>query len=105
MSDGNPVQRRFGRWPACRRVSTTCRRVICAAQLGDVAGLVLYDLLASDEVRVSKANLAPGRKSEELLRRIFTKIILLDIEHATEWHLTGTGIRIFRIVDGIELFA
>ncbi len=86
-----------------RRRAAARRRIVGAAQLDDVPRLVLDHTFALQEVRVAEPHFAAGSETEELLGRVFTEVILLDVEHPRERNFSRSHRRIFRVVDGVEL--
>ena len=71
---------------AVGRIAAARGRIVGAAQLDDLAGGILDDLRAGDEVGAAQPHLAPGREPEELLRRVLHEVVALDVEHARERH-------------------
>src|SRR5205823_7454196 len=68
------------------------------------ATLILHDLSARDEVRTPKAYFAAEGKPEELFRRVFHEIVLLDVQHSRKRHPSRASRRILRVVDQVDLF-
>src|SRR5262245_55410332 len=90
---------------AVGRIAAARRRIIGAAQLHHLAGSVLYNLAASDEVGIAQPHLGAGREPEELLRRVLHEVVALDIELAPEPDAARAGRRIVGMVDSLELLA
>src|SRR5262249_9745916 len=81
------------------------RRVVGAVQLHHRAGLlVLYHPLALDEIRVAEPDFTARGQPEELLGRVLHEVFLLDVNYPGERQLARAGTRVFRIVDGLQLF-
>ena len=102
MRGRDPVHRRL-HLPSIRRVSAACCRVVGAAQLDDLAGGVLDDLVARDEVRAAQAHLPARRQPEEFLGRVFPEVVTFDIQLARKRHLAVAGRRILRVVDDVDV--
>ena len=81
MRRRDPVQRRFHA-PAVGSISAPRRRIVGAAQLDDLAVLVLHHFVTGDEVGAAQPHLAPRREAEELLRRILPEVVAFDVELA-----------------------
>ena len=58
-----------------------------AEQLDHIAGIILYDLVAADDIGSLQAHLAAGRQAEELLGRVLHKVLALDEQVLAERHL------------------
>ena len=76
--------------------------VVRAAQLDDLAGRVLDDFAARDEVRVAEPHLTTGREAEELLGRVLHEVVALDPELAREGHLPTAGRGVLGVVLRVE---
>src|SRR5262249_26165229 len=79
----HPVQRRLHLAPV-GGVAAAGLRIVGAPELDHLAGGVLHDLPAGDEIRVAQPNLLARREPEEALRRHLREILALDIELAAE---------------------
>jgi hypothetical protein len=79
-------------------------RIVGAAHFHDLAAVVLDHLRAGDEVGAAEAHFLAGRQPEELLRRFFTEVVALDVQHARERHPASAGGRILRVVDDVDVF-
>ena len=88
---------------AVGRVAAARGRVVGAAELDHVAGRVLHDADALDEVGVAEPHLAARGEAEEVLRRVLAEVVLLDVEHLRERHLPRPGRRVLRVVDRVHL--
>ncbi len=53
--------------------------IVAATQLGNVTGVVFYDLFAFDDIGKAKAHLAAWGEAKELAGRVFHEIIFFDI--------------------------
>src|SRR6185436_7982176 len=60
-----------------------------ATKFSDPAGGVLDHFLALDDIGVLQAHFTSGAEAEVFGRRIFQKIVLLDVEFATEGNRAG----------------
>ena len=76
-------------------------RVVRAAQLNNIALLVLDNLIALDKVRVAQAHLVTRRKAEVFLWRILHKVVTLDVDNLREWNLTHTCLFVLRVIDSL----
>src|SRR5690348_2499536 len=88
---------------AIGRVTAPGRRIVRAVNLDDLAFFILHDTRARYEEAPAKTNFLTWRKPEELLRRIFFEIVLLDIKDTRERNFSRPGRGVFRIVDCIHL--
>ena len=71
-------------------------------ELADGAVVVLDDLVALDDVGVLEAHFSARLQAEELLRRLFHEVFLLDVDDARERHVAVAAVH--RIVVGDEHF-
>jgi len=77
--------------------------VVGAAHRDHGPARVLLDPRAGHEVRVPEPHLSPGREPEEVLRRVLAEVVLLDVQHLRERHLSRPGRRILRVVDRVHV--
>src|SRR5438128_8913193 len=99
VASRNPVDRSFD-LAAVRSITAAGRWVVGAVQLDDRSALrVLHYTYTLDEIRIAQANFPGRRQAEEVLRRVFAKVILLDVEDARERHCPRARRRIFGVVD------
>ena len=75
-----------------------------AAQLNDIPGLVLHDLIALNDVSIFQPHFAPRFQPEIFWWRRFHEVIAVDKQFTAEWNFARSRSRIFRIVDSVELF-
>ena len=99
----NPVQGCFD-FSAVGGVTAACGRVVSAVQFDDFAGGVFDDICAGNKIGISQTNFAPGGKAEEFFRRVFHKIVPLDIQNLREGDFAGAGGGVFGIIDGVSIF-
>ena len=76
-----------------------------AADLDDLAVVVLDDLVALDDIRAHQTDLAVRLETLELRGRNLGEVALFDIQLAGERYLAGAGFLIARIVRYLELLA
>lgn len=76
--------------------------IVGAVDLSDVALLVFDDAGANDAIRVAEADFGAWGETEEFLRRVFHKIVPLDIKLAAERDRAGACVGILRIVDRLH---
>ena len=88
---------------AVNRVAVAGLEVGGAAQLDDVALLVLDNLVALDDVGAHQADLAVRFHAEELRRRYLGKVVRVDVELAGERNLSDAGLLILRDVGQLEI--
>src|SRR5262245_27920220 len=103
MRGRDPVQRGFRRtlvWS----ITASCRGIVNTPQFDDVPGRILNHFLTRNEVSVTEAYFATGSESEKLLGWIFSKVVLLDVQHTREGNFPSARSRIFGIIDCIEFF-
>ena len=84
------------------RVAALGRPIVGAAQLDNLAGIVLHRLAAGDEIGVAQPHLAARRQAIEVLRRVLHKIVALDVELPAERDLPRASRRIVRMVDRVK---
>src|ERR1041385_5182803 len=89
--------------PPVRGIAAARRRVIGTMNLHYVPLIVLYDARAGDEIAITQSHFASRREAEVLLRRIFPKILLLDIQHAREGHAARSSGGILRVIHRLHL--
>src|SRR5256885_8785910 len=75
-----------------------------AAKLHDFALRILHHFVAFNDISVFETHLATRSEPKIFRRRRFHEIISIDVQLAAERQLAGSSRRIFRIVDGFELF-
>ena len=85
------------------RVAALGGGIIGAAQLSNLAGRILDDVSAFDEIGIAQPHFGARGQPEKLLRRAFHEVVLLDIEFAAECDAARAGSRIVRVIDGLEL--
>src|SRR5579884_276973 len=103
MGGRNPVDGRL-HLAIVRRVAALGRRVVGAVQRENLAGFfVLGDADALDEIGVAQPYFPAGSQAKVIFRRIFTEILLLDIQLFRERNFARSGAGVFGIVDGVEL--
>ena len=76
-----------------------------AADLDDLAVVILDDLVALDDIRAHQTDLAVRLETLELRGRNLGEVALFDIQLAGERYLAGAGFLIARIVRNLELLA
>ena len=99
----HPVDRTFDFALSSFAATASRSWVVSAVKLFDLAGLRIFDdFFALDDVAVTQPHFATWFQAEELLRCIFLKIILLDVEFARERNLSRAGRRVFGVVHGLH---
>src|ERR1039458_474756 len=73
-----------------------------ALPLNRFSAVILTLRLRGYEIPVAQPHLAAGRQAVILLGRIFTKIVLLDIEHFRKWHFALPGAFVLGIIDRLD---
>src|ERR1700677_1038951 len=73
-----------------------------AAQFDHMAGGILDDFVALDDVGVFEADFAAGTQAEIFGGRSLHEIILVDVKGAGQGNFAGAGGGVFGIVDGVE---
>src|SRR5215472_4081966 len=102
MIGGNPMDGGL-HFTAIRSVATSGLRIVRAVHFRDRARCVLRYVCALDEVPATQANLASWCEAEELFRRIFAEVVLLDVQLAREDDVASSGSGILGIVDDFEM--
>jgi hypothetical protein len=100
----DPVDRSFdfafgGGAAAAARVG-----VVATFQFDDIAGGVLDHFIAADDVGVSQSDFPPWLQSEEFRRSVLHEVFALDEQRSGERQWSRTGVGIFGVVDGFEMF-
>src|SRR5262245_29411494 len=88
--------------PIGGRVAAAGGRIVAAAQLDDLAGRILDDLAAGDEIGIAQAHLFARSQPKELLGRVFHEIILLHVELAAEPDLARARVGRLWVIDRVE---
>lgn len=73
-----------------------------AAQLDDLAVLVLDDAGALEDARVAQADLLPWRQAEPLLGGHLGEVLALDVELTAEGDIAAGAVALLRVVGGVE---
>src|SRR5690606_12040764 len=111
------VQPDFGRgragntYPVNRAFHIDAAGIVAAPAFGDVRaadlrnlpGLILYKIIAANDIGVLQPDHNPGAEPEELLRRGFHKILALDPQLAAEGDLPEAGAFVLRVVLRFQL--
>src|SRR5438477_1104935 len=69
-------------------------------KLNDIPVGVFYYIIAGYEICITESDLAARREAEVSLRRVFTKIIVFDVQNLRERNAAGSHALVFGIVDG-----
>src|SRR6266705_716913 len=72
-------------------------------KLNDIPVGVFYYIVAGYEISVAETDLAARREAEVTLGRVFTKIILFDVQNLRERDAAGSHALVFGIVDGVHM--
>src|SRR5262249_16241145 len=85
--------------------STPCGGVVGTAEFHHLAcSLILHHPSTGNVIRIAQTHLAARGEAKELPRRVFTKIVVFNVEHARERHLACAHTGFLGIIPALHVF-